>query len=383
MTKPIPRPDVHALTQSIKRKAHELGFNKVGICRAESLDGHKWLEEWLNKGYDGEMQWIARSCEERLDPSKLLPQVRSIITLAANYYLPGRHSELPDHGKISRYAWGKDYHSVLRTRLKNLTKWVLETEPGAQGLYYCDTGPIMEKVWAQRSGLGWIGKHSNLITRELGSWVFLAEILTSLELEVDRESRNYCGTCRQCIDMCPTRAIVAPGVVDARRCVSYLTIELRGPIPRELRARVGTRIFGCDDCQDVCPRNRFARPSSEADFSARPENQAPILLDLIAMTAGQFQQCFRQNPVRRAGYAGFLRNVAVALGNAGDEKAVEALEKALTHPEPLVRGHAAWALGEIRVAGRPAALLEALSEEGDTWVREEIGLALQDLGAAP
>jgi epoxyqueuosine reductase len=237
----------------------------------------------------------------------------------------------------------------------------------------------MEKVWAQQSGLGWIGKHSNLITRELGSWIFLAEILTSLELEEDQESRNYCGTCQRCIDICPTQAIVAPYMVDARRCISYLTIELRGPIPRELRLCLGTRIFGCDDCQDVCPWNRFAEPSPQADFFPSQENQVPILLDLIAMTVEQFQQRFLHSPVRRTGYGRFLRNVAVALGNTGDEKAVQALEKALTHSEPLVRGHAAWALGQISAGGARAALLKALREEEDTLVGEEIRLALQAL----
>ena len=234
----------------------------------------------------------------------------------------------------------------------------------------------MEKAWAQLSGIGWIGKHSNLISRDLGSWMFLAEILTDLELETNQESRNYCGTCHRCIDACPTRAIVAPYVVDARRCISYLTIELHGPIPREYRNLIGTRIFGCDDCQDVCPWNRFAQPSQEAEFYPAPGNRAPVLTQLIGLTEPQFQARFQHSPIRRAGYKGFIRNVAVALGNSRDVRSIPALQETMSHPEPLARQHAAWALGQIGGTAARSTLLKALQTEEDSGVREEIQLAL-------
>ena len=377
MTNLTPRLDAQGWNQRINEKARELGFAKSGIRRVERLDDRNRLEEWLAEGNHGEMQWMARNSDRRLDPSKVLAQARSIITLGVNYYTPISHSESPLHGKISRYAWGKDYHLILKSRLTRLTNWILDTSPASWGLAYCDTGPIMEKAWAQLSGMGWIGKHSNLITRELGSWLFLAEILTDLELDSNLESRNHCGTCHRCIDVCPTRAIVAPYVVDARRCISYLTIELRGPIPREFRVLIGTRIFGCDDCQDVCPWNRFSQLSLESGFYPDPDHHAPALAQLIGMTELQFQERFRHSPIRRAGYRGFLRNVAVALGNSGDPSTIPALQKAMSHPESLIRQHAAWALGKIGGTAAKAFLAKALQGEEDVLTREEIELAMQ------
>ncbi len=377
MTKLTPRLEVQGWTQRIKEKALELGFNKVGMRRVERLDDRNRLEEWLAEGNHGEMQWMARDSERRLDPSRVLAQARSIITLGVNYYTPIVHSESSLHGKVSRYAWGKDYHLVLKDRLNRLADWILDTSPASWGLAYCDTGPIMEKAWAQLSGMGWIGKHSNLITQELGSWLFLAEILTQLELESNQESKNHCGICHRCIDVCLTRAIVAPYVVDARRCISYLTIELRGPIPREFRASIGTRIFGCDDCQDVCPWNRFSQPSQDSEFYPDQDNYAPALAQLIGLTELQFQERFRHSPIRRAGYRGFLRNVAVALGNSADPRSIPALQEAVGHPEPLVRQHAAWALGKIGGTAAKALLAKALQCERDVVTREEIELALR------
>src|SRR3990172_3997554 len=216
-----------SFSQSIKTKALELGFSKVAISPAERLDDRNGLEQWLSAGQAGEMTWLHNTVEKRLDPSKIFPQVQSVIAVGLNYYSPFFHSESAIHGKISRYAWGRDYHRVLRDRMKALLEWIKTCEPSAEGLYYSDTGPLMDKAWAHKSGLGWIGKHSNVITRESGSWIFLGEILLNLKLEYDTESRNYCGTCRRCINCCPTKAIVAPYVVDARLCISYLTIELR------------------------------------------------------------------------------------------------------------------------------------------------------------
>jgi epoxyqueuosine reductase len=371
-----------SLTQEISFRAKELGFSKIGIGRAEELDHRNGLEEWLAQGRHGEMLWMGRNPEKRVDPRKVLTEARSVISLAVNYYTPFRHSGQPEHGKISRYAWGRDYHLTLKQNLKELAEWIAEREPTVVGLYYSDTGPVMDKAWAHKAGVGWIGKHSNLITRELGSWVFLAEMLLNLKLDYDQEARNYCGTCHRCIDACPTGAIVAPYVVDARLCISYLTIELRGPIPRELRPLVGTRIFGCDDCQDACPWNRFAQPTSEKDFYPDEGNHAPVLVELMRMTESEFKERFRFSPIKRARYAGFLRNVAVALGNSRDARAVPALAEALRHPESLVRGHAAWALGQIKGEETFEALNRAAREEPDVLVREEIGIALSGLDLA-
>jgi epoxyqueuosine reductase len=370
------------LTQEISVRAKELGFSKIGISRAVELDERNGLEEWLAQGRHGEMFWMGKNPEKRLDPRNVLTEARSVISLAVNYYTPFQHSAHLEHGKISRYAWGRDYHLTLKQNLKQLAEWIAEREPTAAGLYYSDTGPVMDKAWAHKAGLGWIGKHSNLITRELGSWVFLAEMLLNLDLDYDQEARNYCGTCHRCIDACPTGAIVAPYLVDARLCISYLTIELRGPIPRELRPLVGTRIFGCDDCQDACPWNRFAQPSLEKDFYPVKGNHAPVLLDLMRMTESEFKEKFRFSPIKRARYSGFLRNVAVALGNTRDARAVPVLARALCHPESLVRAHAAWALGQIRGDAALEALNRASREETNLLVREEIGMALRGLDLA-
>jgi len=368
-----------SLTEEIRAKAKTLGFQKIGISRLEKLDARSGLAEWLAQSRHGEMHWMGRSPERRTDPGKVFEETKSVISLALNYYTPIQHSQQLEHGKISRYAWGRDYHRILRDRSKTLVAWITKREPAARGLHYADTGPVMDKAWAHKSGLGWIGKHSNLITRELGSWVFLAEILLNLELEYDQEARNYCGTCHRCIDACPTKAIVAPYVVDARLCISYLTIELRGAIPRQLRHLVGSRIFGCDDCQDVCPWNRFAQPSLEKAFYPDEGNHTPVLVDLMRITESELKERFRSSAIKRAKYAGFLRNVAVALGNSRDIRAVPVLAEVLHHSESLVRAHAAWALGEI--GGKLAfdALLQASGDEEDTSVREEIRLALSNL----
>lgn len=367
------------LADRIGSKALALGFDKVGFSRAVPLGSRSGLEKWLESGHQAEMHWMSRNAAKRQDPSLILADVRTVLSVAVNYYHPLDHSENPRHGKISRYAWGLDYHRLLRARLKELAGWIAEALPPANGLFYSDTGPVMDKVWAHKAGLGWIGKHSNLVSRDRGSWLFLGEILLDLELPETGESGNFCGSCRRCLDACPTGAIVAPYVVDSRLCISYLTIELRGPIPLELRPLIGARIFGCDDCLDVCPWNRFAQPSQEKDFYPSPGNQAPVLMELMRMSPREFSQRFRLSPIRRCGYAGFLRNVAIALGNSGLPEAVPSLTVALHHPESLVRRHGAWGLG--RVGGREARseLLQAVATESDPSVRSEIRLALDRL----
>ena len=371
---PLPR-----LADRIRAKALALGFDKVGFSRAGPLGSRSGLEKWLESGHQGEMHWMSRNAAKRQDPSLILAEVRTILSVAINYYHPLDHSENPRHGKISRYAWGLDYHHVLKARLKTLAGWIAETLPPANGLFYSDTGPVMDKVWAHKAGLGWIGKHSNLVSRDQGSWLFLGEILLDLELPESGESGNFCGSCRRCLDACPTGAIVAPYVVDSRLCISYLTIELRGPVPLELRPLIGSRIFGCDDCQDVCPWNRFAQPSLEKAFYPAPGNHAPVLMKLMRISRQEFSERFRLSPIRRCGYAGFLRNVAIALGNSGLPETVPSLKIALHHPESLVRRHGAWALGRIGDREARSELLQATRSESDPCVRSEIRLALDSL----
>lgn len=357
---------------AIKDKAKALGFEKAGIARVGAAPHGEFLREWLGRGFHGEMEYMARAPERRADPALLWPGARSVICVAKSYFVPEPVCRDPRAGRISRYAWGTDYHEVLSEKLRELVRFVEGL--GGRVKACVDTAAILEKPWAQAAGLGWQGKHSNLIARDLGSWFFLGEVVTDLDLEPDAPIRkDFCGTCTRCIDHCPTRAIVAPYVVDARRCISYLTIEHHGPIPRDLRPFLGNLIFGCDLCQDVCPWNKFARPAPEKEFLPREGLRAPALVELLGMTREEFARRFRASPVKRARYAGFLRNVAVALGNSGDPGAVPALERALEHEEPLVRAHAAWALGRL---GAREALRARREHEKDPVVCAEIEAAL-------
>jgi epoxyqueuosine reductase len=356
----------------IRAKARALGFEKVGVARAGRAPRADFLRAWLDEGRHGDMAYMARAPERREEPARILPGARAVVCVAKNYQSPGLHADDPRLGRISRYAWGDDYHDVLGGRLHELRRFI-ESLGGAAKVCV-DTNAVLEKPWAQAAGLGWQGKHSNLISRDLGSWLFVGEILTDLDLAPDAaQERGYCGTCTRCIDLCPTRAIVAPYVVDSRRCISYLTIEHRGPIPRDLRPLMGNLIFGCDICQDVCPWNKFARTSPDPAFRAREGNLAPALVELMGLSHEAWAARFKGSPVKRAKYAGFLRNVAVALGNSGDPSAVEPLARALEHEEPLVRGHAAWALGRL---GARDVLLRRRPAESDPAVLEEIAAAL-------
>ena len=356
----------------IRAKARALGFEKVGVARAGRAPRADFLRSWLEEGRHGEMAYMARAPERREEPARILPGARAVVCVAKNYQSPGTHADDPRLGRLSRYAWGDDYHDVLGERLHELRRFI-ESLGGAAKVCV-DTNAVLEKPWAQAAGLGWQGKHSNLISRDLGSWLFVGEVLTDLDLEPDApQERGYCGTCTRCIDLCPTRAIVAPYVVDSRRCISYLTIEHRGPIPRELRPLMGNLIFGCDICQDVCPWNKFAQVSPDPAFRAREGNLAPALVELMGLSREAWAARFKGSPVKRAKYAGFLRNVAVALGNSGDPSAVEPLARALEHEEPLVRGHAAWALGRL---GAREILARRRPAESDPAVLEEIAAAL-------
>lgn len=312
------------LTETIKHEARTLGFDAVGIAAVAPQDGDtpphglSRLLEWLRRGYQGTMAWLARDPDRRADPRRVLPGCRSIVVVAMNYYTDQQADERPGYGRIARYAWGRDYHEVLGARLKGLAGRIRAIAPGAELRWYVDTGPVMEKVWAQRAGLGWIGKHSNLVSPQFGSWLLLGEILTTLELTPDEPGSDLCGSCTLCLRVCPTGAIVEPYVVDARRCISYVTIELpragAGP-PDDLRRHVGNRIFGCDDCLDVCPYNVNATPTGEPAFRGTAVTLRPDLAALSAMTDDAFTTAFAGSPVRRATHAGLLTNVAVALEN--------------------------------------------------------------------
>ncbi len=295
----------------IKARALELGFHKVGVVRAEPLsaDGER-LEEWLRRDYQGEMAWMARDPEQRADPRKLFPNARSVIVAALNYYTPAQHEDNPTTGKVSRYAWGDDYHEVVGEKLRALLQWIKLQWPEAEGKVCVDIQPMMDKAWAARAGLGWIGKHTNLITREYGSWIFIGELLLNLELEFDEEPvDDHCGECTLCIEACPTDAIVEPYVVDSNKCISHATIESRAPqMPAPLAANLEGWFYGCDICQDVCPWNRFAQTTGEARFAPRPDNVNPNLADILTLTPEAYAARFSHSAMKRAKLAGLQRN---------------------------------------------------------------------------
>ncbi len=303
------------LTQDVRAKALELGFDKVGIARAEALteEGRR-LADWIGRGYHASMTWMETTKAKRADPRLHLPSAKSVICLAKNYFTPQRHQGGAGTGKVSRYAWGDDYHDVVGERLRELLAWLRERVPGLDAKIAVDSSPVMDKAWAERAGLGWIGKHSNLITPELGSWVFLGELIVDIELDPDSERvPDHCGTCTACIDACPTAAIIAPYVVDSNRCISFLTIELRD---EELPLSTAGWVYGCDVCQDVCPWNRFETETSEHRFAPRPGSVDATLDDLVDMSPEEFAARFRKSPIKRAKIAGMSRNARRILADA-------------------------------------------------------------------
>lgn len=375
------RSNVSALSSRIREQALRLGFFKVGIAPAGPLPHGEHFRSWLDKGLHGEMHYMERQAPKRQNPGLLLANARSVIVLALNYYTGTMPADAPLKGRVSRYAWGEDYHAAVRNRLERLLGFIQSQEPSAQGLCYADTGPVMEKVWGAQTSLGWMGKHTNLITRDRGSWFFIGVILLDFELEYDCKGKDFCGGCRRCVQACPTGAIVAPYVLDARLCISYLTIELRGPIPRPLRSLIGNRIYGCDDCQEACPWNRFAVATPEKGFHPGEGGFMPDLVPLIHITPEEFRHRFKNSPVRRATRDGFVRNVVIALGNSRRDETVPVLEAALQDASPLVRTHAAWALGQIATAGACRILESARAKETETAVLEEIMVALDGRGS--
>jgi epoxyqueuosine reductase len=390
----------------LKQRAAELGLSLVGIARADQSRHGAFYERWLERGAHGEMSYLSRpdAVARRRDLSLTLESVRSIVVVGHEYFAEDAAGvpHDPSLGVIARYARGRDYHTVLKKKLLNLLDWLREAEAApVAGRAYVDTGPILERELGSRAGLGWFGKNTMLLNPRRGSWFFLGCLLLDLELEPDPPfTEDRCGTCTRCLDACPTGALLGKNeegapVIDARRCISYLTIENRGEIPRELRPLIGNRIYGCDICQEICPFNeRFASDATEPAYAARgpgepprgvqklpsdrwhPGTAAPPLLDLMRMDAAAWESFSRGSAVRRAGRAGFLRNVAVALGNWGSGEAVPVLSEALSNGDPLVRGHAAWALGRIGSEDARAALSAQLSIESDESVGAEITAAL-------
>ncbi|MBI4616150.1 MAG: tRNA epoxyqueuosine(34) reductase QueG [Planctomycetes bacterium] len=364
------------LSAFIRETARELGFDEVGFAPATPPVRAEFLCEWLAAGYHAGMAWMARDPGRRIDPRVHFAGAVSVVSLAVNYHSPEPTATDSATGRISRYARGDDYHEVLKGRLEELARRVRERFPDVPARIAVDTSAILEKPLAQAAGVGWIGKNACLLVEGKGSWFFLGEILVGAELPRDAPALDRCGSCRRCLDACPTGAFAAPYVLDSNRCLSYLTIEHRGPVARELRPLFGNRVFGCDDCQDVCPWNRFARPAAIAQFRPRPENIAPLLSDLLGLDDDAFRRRFRGSPVLRAKRDGFLRNVAIAAGNSGDRRLVAPLSRALGDTSALVRGHAAWALGRLGGAQAGEALEIRLALEEDPWVHEEIELAL-------
>jgi epoxyqueuosine reductase len=305
-------------SQRIKTEALKIGFHKVGIARAEDLSHEReQLQNWLNRGFHGEMAWLEREPEKRTNPQILLPGAKSVVAVALNYYTPHKHCDAPTRGKISRYAWGDDYHEVLREKLSALLEYIKREKPDANAKICVDTAPITDKIWAQRAGLGWIGKNSNLITREFGSWVFLGEIVLDLELDYDQpELQDFCGNCRICLEACPTKAIIEPRVVDSNRCISYATIESRADnVSAEVAQNLSGWLYGCDTCQDVCPWNRFEKPTTETRFEPRPDNVSPDLIQILELSPEEYAQRFRRSAIKRAKISGLQRNARALLKN--------------------------------------------------------------------
>jgi epoxyqueuosine reductase len=370
------------LSLRIKHEAQRLGFELAGISAVRLPPHEESFAAWLRKGFAGDMAYMGRTEALRRDPHKLIPWAVSVVSAGMNYFTPHLRPQMSAEPKgwISRYAWGDDYHDILQRRLESLLQKIRELHDGpVQGKAFVDSGPVLERDWAGVAGLGWIGKNTHLISPKKGSWFFLGELFVDLALEYDRPMRDRCGQCDLCLNACPTAAFAGPYLLDARRCISYLTIELKGWMPRHLRPLVGNHIFGCDICQEVCPYNVKAEATAETAYAPREGLHAPDLISLLAMSPAEFRRRFQGSPILRAKHRGLLRNVAVALGNIGAVEAVPALARALDHEEPLVRGHSAWALGRIGSAAALAALTARLAVETDAEVRREIEAAITEV----
>ena len=359
--------------ESLNSFAESLGFDGFGVASPQLGPAGERFGKWLNAGYDGEMSYIRRGEEKRKNPDLVLEGVKSILCFRTNYYTMEKDMSYIEHrdtADISIYALNKDYHDIITPRLRQMEKKIQKEFEGCRTRVYMDTGPILEKPLAQQAGLGWIGKHTNLLTQGLGSWYFLSEILTDVALPSSKPADDHCGTCRSCIDICPTDAIIAPYVLDSKRCISYLTIELKGVIPVEFRKAIGNRIYGCDDCQIVCPWNSYAVKTDEPDFQQKQDTFK--LIGLIQISQEMFSRRFKGSPIKRIKRRGLLRNVAVALGNSGNTQAIPVLLKVLDDEEPLIRAHVIWALGELSGPEVLPVIRKKLNNESEEIVLEEL-----------
>jgi len=376
------------LTQRVQQRARELGFDLVGVAPAAPLEGDAFLTRWLALGYAGEMGYLHRYRDRRRDPRRLVPGARTVLCLGLHYGAEAPAEAGPLDGRLARYARGDDYHDLFKERLAELWQWMArEADAPPVGRYFVDTAPVLERELAGLAGLGWRGKNTCLINREEGSWFLLGEIVSSLELELSEPAADHCGSCTRCLDACPTGALTEPYVLDARRCISYLTIELKGAIPAALRPGMGNWVLGCDLCQEVCPWNeraarRGAGARREPSLGPREGLDPPGLADLLALDRESFNALFRRHPGKRPKRRGMLRNAAVALGNSGRPEAVPVLARALKDEESLVRGHAAWALGQLGGEEARRALEAAQPAEADADVRREIDRALDGFGSS-
>ncbi|MGO9049467.1 MAG: tRNA epoxyqueuosine(34) reductase QueG [Xanthobacteraceae bacterium] len=369
-----------AAGSALAEAARAHGFDAFGVARPDAIAGAAGrLNEFLAAGSHGDMDWMARNADRRGDPRTLWPDARAIVMLGVNY---GPHDDplaiLKERlcGAISVYAQGDDYHDLIRPRLKFLARWLVE-KAGGDVKVFVDTAPVMEKPLAQAAGLGWQGKHTNLVSRAHGSWLFLGAIFTTLELPPDLPERDHCGSCRACLDICPTAAFPAPYRLDARRCISYLTIEHKGPIPRALRPKIGNRIYGCDDCLAVCPWNKFAQAGREAKLAARAALRAPPLAELVRLDDAGFRALFAKSAIKRIGRARFLRNVLIAIGNSGAAALAPEAERLLDDASPLVRGAAIWALSRLDRARLEIGFAERRAAETDPDVAAEWDAAFE------
>lgn len=367
--------DPTELKAALAREARALGFDCIGITEPGTIENAgKHFLEFIASGGHGDMDWLAAQPERRVDPRGLWADVRSVIMLGVNYgpdQDPLAILKQRSHAAISVYAQGDDYHDLIKKRLKALARWLVATVP-SEVKVFVDTAAVMEKPLAQAAGLGWQGKHTNLVSREFGSWLFLGAIYTTLKLPRDGAEIDHCGSCRACLDICPTSAFPAPYKLDARRCISYLTIENKGPIPREFRKSIGNRIYGCDDCLAACPWNKFAQEGREAKLAARDELRAPTLAELARLDDAAFRALFTKSPVKRIGRDRFVRNVLIAIGNSGEAALAEEARRLLDDASPLVRGAAVWALAQLLPRDEFAATRSvAAANEHDDSVRAE------------
>ena len=386
MNAPVKPEPGAAIRAALDAEARALGFAEIAVTRPDAIAAAAGrLRQWVGQGRHGEMAWMERRIDWRASPEGLWPEARSVIVLAEPYTPadtlgadPLAVLGQPERGAISVYAQGRDYHEVVKKRLKRLGRWLIERH-GGEIKVFVDTAPVMEKPLAEAAGLGWQGKHTNLVSRRLGSWFFLGTIFTTLELAPDRPHEDHCGACRRCLDICPTAAFPAPYQLDARRCISYLTIELKGPVPRELRPLIGNRIFGCDDCLAVCPWNKFA-VAANAAYAPREGAEAPLLAELAGLDDAAFRARFAGSGVKRTGRGRFLRNVMVAIGNSGLPELAQVAEAATRDADPLVRGHAVWALSRLAGVARFRAAMRA---DPDLFVAEEWRLGLAEVSSGP